>query len=79
MIDFLVAMGETSEQARHRGGRVLGARLAPGAPLCRAISKKPHLADLQIALKGGQMGGEDYLVKALQGSHLEHVNSTSSI
>ena len=110
MIDSLVARGETSDQARHRGGRLLGerlglivqnvlqavplrrlllsggdtssqitkvlapdalevaARLAPGAPLCRAISKKPHLVNLQIALKGGQMGSQDYFVKALKGT-----------
>lgn len=44
------------------------ARLAPGAPLCRVISKQPHLSKLQIALKGGQMGDESYFVKALQGN-----------
>lgn len=44
------------------------ARLAPGAPLCRVISKQPHLSGLQIALKGGQMGDESYFVKALQGN-----------
>ena len=44
------------------------ARLAPGAPLCRVLSTLPHLASLQIALKGGQMGGTDYFVKALRGT-----------
>ncbi len=43
------------------------ARLAPGAPLCRVISLQPHLRQLQIALKGGQMGGADFFVKARQG------------
>lgn len=45
------------------------ARLARGASLCRVISQQPHLAKLQIALKGGQMGGADYFVKARQGSN----------
>lgn len=44
------------------------ARLAPGAPLCRLLSSEPHLQDLELALKGGQMGGADYFVKALKGS-----------
>jgi len=110
LVDFLVAQGNSREQARHSGGRLLGfrlglivqkilrsvplkrlllsggdtssqitqvlapdaleieARLAPGAPLCRVISQQPHLAKLQLALKGGQMGGADYFVKARQGS-----------
>ena len=46
----------------------VAARLAPGAPLCRVRSTSPHLASLQIALKGGQMGGADYFVKALRGT-----------
>ena len=46
----------------------VAARLAPGAPLCRVLSTLPHLASLQIALKGGQMGGPDYFVKALRGT-----------
>lgn len=44
------------------------ARLAPGAPLCRVLSSAPHLQGLEIALKGGQMGGVDYFVKALEGT-----------
>lgn len=110
LIDSLVARGDTLEQARHGGGRLLGirlgeivqkilvaapvrrlllsggdtssqitgvlapdaleieARLSPGAPLCRAVSDKPHLKGLQIALKGGQMGDASYFVRALQGT-----------
>ncbi len=110
LIDSLVARGESPEQARHGGGRLLGirlgevvqkillatpvqrlllsggdtssqitrilapqaleveARLSPGAPLCRVISDQPHLRDLQIALKGGQMGDASYFVRALQGT-----------
>jgi uncharacterized protein YgbK (DUF1537 family) len=44
------------------------ARLAPGAPLCRLLSQSPHLKDMELALKGGQMGGTDYFVRALRGS-----------
>lgn len=110
LIESIMSRGESREQARHAGGRLLGlrlglivqaillaiplrrlllsggdtssqitrvlapdalevtARLAPGAPLCRALSKQPHLSGLEIALKGGQMGDADYFVKALRGS-----------
>ena len=68
---LLLSGGDTSSQIT----RVLApdaleieARLAPGAPLCRVISKRPHLSALQIALKGGQMGDERYFIKALQGT-----------
>jgi 3-oxoisoapionate kinase len=44
------------------------ARLAPGAPLCVALSSKPHLSGLEFALKGGQMGAPDYFIRALRGS-----------
>lgn len=68
---LLLSGGDTSSQIT----RVLApdaleieARLAPGAPLCRVISKQKHLNMLQIALKGGQMGDESYFVKALHGN-----------
>jgi uncharacterized protein YgbK (DUF1537 family) len=44
------------------------ARLDRGAPLCRFISTEPHLHDLEVSLKGGQMGHTDFFVKALQGT-----------
>ena len=50
------AMGLTSVMAL--------APLAPGAPLCRATSRHAHLDGIEIALKGGQMGGEDFFVAA---------------
>lgn len=110
MLDALVAQGMALDDARHRGGRLLGqrlgaiadavlraiplrrlilsggdtssqvtqvlgpdaleidARLAPGAPLCRMISDKPHLRDLRVALKGGQMGGANFFVTARDGT-----------
>lgn len=36
------------------------APLAPGSPLCRAHAVDPARDGLQIALKGGQVGGEDF-------------------
>jgi uncharacterized protein YgbK (DUF1537 family) len=68
---LLLSGGDTSSHVTQRLApqalRVV-ARLAPGAPLCRAISREPHLAQLEIALKGGQMGQSDYFVKALRGT-----------
>ncbi|HEV8693671.1 MAG TPA: four-carbon acid sugar kinase family protein [Lysobacter sp.] len=68
---LLLSGGDTSSHVTQRLApqalRVV-ARLAPGAPLCRAISREPHLAQLEIALKGGQMGQPDYFVKALRGT-----------
>lgn len=68
---LLLSGGDTSSHVTQRLApqalRVI-ARLAPGAPLCRAISREPHLAQLEIALKGGQMGLPDYFVKALRGT-----------
>lgn len=41
--------------------------LAPGAPLCRCYSENPRFNLLEIALKGGQMGKEDYFIQVLAG------------
>lgn len=68
---LLVSGGDTSSHVTQHlapDALVVAARLAPGAPLCRVLSSKPHLANLQIALKGGQMGQPDYFVRALRGS-----------
>jgi len=68
---LLLSGGDTSSQITQRlapDALLIAARLAPGAPLCRALSRQPHLRDLQIALKGGQMGQADYFVKAQRGS-----------
>ena len=43
------------------------ARLAPGAPLCRLHAADPALDGLEVALKGGQMGDANYLIKARDG------------
>lgn len=59
---LLVCGGDTSSQSiRQLGLRALTwkAKLQPGVPLCQA-SAKGHLHGLEIALKGGQMGSEDF-------------------
>jgi len=68
---LLISGGDTSSHVTQHlapDALVVAARLAPGAPLCRVLSDQPHLAGLQIALKGGQMGQSDYFVRALHGS-----------
>jgi len=68
---LVLSGGDTSSQVT----QVLGpdaleieGRLAPGAPLCRAISDKPHLRNLELALKGGQMGDQNFFVIARDGT-----------
>ena len=41
--------------------------MAPGSPLCRAASAEPWLDGLELALKGGQGGKEDYFGCVLRG------------
>ena len=68
---LLLSGGDTSSQITQRlapDALLIAARLAPGAPLCRVVSRERHLQQLQIALKGGQMGQPDYFVKALRGT-----------
>ena len=68
---LLLSGGDTSSQITQQlapDALLIAARLAPGAPLCRVVSQATHLRQLQIALKGGQMGQADYFVKALRGT-----------
>ena len=68
---LLLSGGDTSSQITQHlapDALLIAARLAPGAPLCQVVSQAPHLRQLQIALKGGQMGQADYFVKALRGT-----------
>lgn len=68
---LVVSGGDTSSLVTQRlapDALRVAARLAPGAPLCRAVSSEPHLAGLELALKGGQMGQADYFVRALRGN-----------
>lgn len=39
----------------------------PGSPLCTAASSDPRLDGLEIAMKGGQVGGDDYFVALRDG------------
>jgi 3-oxoisoapionate kinase len=39
----------------------------PGSPLCTAASADPALDGLEIAMKGGQVGGDDYFVALRDG------------
>lgn len=39
----------------------------PGSPVCTAASANPSLNGLEIALKGGQVGGDDYFVALRDG------------
>ena len=68
---LLLSGGDTASQITQRlapDALLIAARLAPGAPLCRVVSRTAHLQQLQIALKGGQMGQADFFVKALRGT-----------
>jgi uncharacterized protein YgbK (DUF1537 family) len=68
---LLLSGGDTSSHVTQQlapQALQVAARLAPGAPLCRVLSSEAHLRSLQIALKGGQMGGPDYFVQALRGT-----------
>jgi uncharacterized protein YgbK (DUF1537 family) len=43
------------------------APIAPGSPLCRAESNDPAHAQLEIALKGGQIGRPDFFCAVKHG------------
>lgn len=66
-----VAGGDSSgEVAAALGIQALtvAAGLAPGVPLCRAWSNDARRDGLQIALKGGQLGGPDFFAAVRDGS-----------
>ncbi|MFC4600966.1 four-carbon acid sugar kinase family protein [Cohnella hongkongensis] len=66
----LIAGGDTSGYvARELGIYALEcvSALAPGAPLCRAFSSDAALDGLELVLKGGQVGGERFFERVLQG------------
>ena len=44
------------------------APLAPGVPLCRVSSRNPRFAGLEVALKGGQVGQEDFFGRVQNGN-----------
>lgn len=68
---LLLSGGDTSSQVTKvlaPDAIVIAARLAAGAPLCRLIAPGRDLDGLEVALKGGQMGGVDYFIRALKGT-----------
>ena len=68
---LVLSGGDTSSQVTQilaPDALEIDGRLAPGAPLCRVISDKPHLSNLQLALKGGQMGDANFFVIARDGT-----------
>lgn len=67
---LVIAGGDTSSYAAQELGidaLEVAATLTPGAPLCRAHAQDAPHGDLEIAFKGGQMGGPDYFGLALGG------------
>ena len=65
---LVVAGGDTSTLAIKSldiWGLSYRAPLVAGAPLCRAHSADPRLDDLDIVLKGGQMGPPDFFARVL--------------
>jgi len=69
----VIAGGDTSSHAlRQLGVYALTTRLplptTPGSPLCLAHSDGKAFDGLEIALKGGQVGGDDYFDKIRLGS-----------
>lgn len=60
---IVLAGGDTATHAMAQLGihaLTWAASLEPGAPLCRAHSRTPALAGLQLVLKGGQVGSDDF-------------------
>jgi 3-oxoisoapionate kinase len=77
---IVVASGDSSgEVANVLGIDALSviAKLAPGVPLCRAWSENAARDGLEIALKGGQLGGEEFFVKARNGIDHQSVCANS--
>jgi uncharacterized protein YgbK (DUF1537 family) len=67
---LIVAGGDTSSLAVKSldiWGLSYRGPLASGAPLCRTHSDDPRLDDLDIVLKGGQMGPVDFFARATAG------------
>jgi 3-oxoisoapionate kinase len=68
----VIAGGDTSSHAlRQLSVFALTARYpipdSPGSPLATAFSDDPAFDGLQVALKGGQVGGDDYFVRIRDG------------
>ncbi|MDP4841881.1 MAG: four-carbon acid sugar kinase family protein [Burkholderiaceae bacterium] len=46
----------------------VSAALTPGAPLCRIWSDSPRMDGVEVVLKGGQMGSQDFFGQVLNGT-----------
>lgn len=67
---FLIAGGDTSGfVTRELGIYALETLmpLAPGGPICRSYSEDPQFDGIEIVLKGGQVGKDDYFNRVLEG------------
>ncbi len=67
----VIAGGDTSSHSVQQLGieaLTFAARLTPGAPLCRAHSDDPRLDGLELVLKGGQVGTDDFFDRVLRGT-----------
>ena len=67
----VVAGGDTSSYAARAmeiEALEMIAPLVPGAPLCKAYSINKAIDGIEVNLKGGQVGGEDYFVILQNGS-----------
>ncbi|MEL0456067.1 four-carbon acid sugar kinase family protein [Flavobacteriaceae bacterium SZ-1-7] len=70
---ILLAGGDTSSYAASElniTALEMIAPLAPGAPLCKAISDDEWVNGLELNFKGGQVGTRDYFIKVLKGEKL---------
>jgi 3-oxoisoapionate kinase len=69
---LVIAGGDTSSHALEELGiHALTMRFplteTPGSPLCTARASSPDFDGLEVAMKGGQVGGDDYFVKLKEG------------
>ncbi len=70
---ILFAGGDTSSYAASELDILaleMMAPLAPGAPLCKAVSDNELVNGLELNFKGGQVGTTDYFIKVLKGEKL---------
>lgn len=70
---ILFAGGDTSSYAASELGILaleMIAPLAPGAPLCKAVSDNEWVNEIEMNFKGGQVGTADYFIKVLKGEKL---------
>jgi len=66
----VLAGGDTSSHAVPQIGLYAltwAASVQPGAPLCRAYSDSPQLDGIELVLKGGQVGTEDFFERVRLG------------